>query len=316
MSVGKESGARGPGPDSVRLGPGGLEPHDGVRDLFPIPRRRLGPRPPDGHGRAASRWRARQRVHSLVDAAVKSLNWLHGEALEAWPQRSEEPMHSAVQDYLHGLVTYEQREDVLEIEQTPQAAFQELLRGRGSYGGSTASDTMAPFKSGFVALPTDTVDAPSIESLVGSEGHLFLEREGERMRRPEDEVRNDEELEKQTVYSDPTLVRHRRKYATFVKDLASRSMVAFTRRPKETVGVFFVWKKGRVMRRLIIDARRANRHFRRAPHVDLVTGEGLAAIELELTQDDQIGGADLEAMLKQFNIHIGISDVKDAFFIG
>ena len=58
-----------------------------------------------------------------------------------------------------------------------------------------------------------------------------------------------------------------------------------------------MWKKLGMLR-LILDARRANRRFRRAPRVKLLTGEGISRIECA----DDVGA-----------LFVGCGDVKDAF---
>ena len=82
---------------------------------------------------------------------------------------------------------------------------------------------------------------------------------------------------------------------------------------KETVGVFFFQKKGKAKVRLVIDARRSNCHFASPPSVDLLKGEGLAGIEIELPPDVEIGFQEAEDILQGVRASLGVSDVSDAF---
>jgi hypothetical protein len=81
---------------------------------------------------------------------------------------------------------------------------------------------------------------------------------------------------------DPVLDRCPRKYRKFIQYLDGRGLLRFSRCPKEHVGLFFVLKKNGIDQRIIVDARRANRHFRTPPHVDLCTSEGISKIEVEV----------------------------------
>ena len=59
---------------------------------------------------------------------------------------------------------------------------------------------------------------------------------------------------------------------------------------------------------MIIDARRANHHFERPPHVDLLTAEGLSNIEIDL------GGEESDSpSLETLVFFLGTADVEDCF---
>ena len=270
-------GEDGLSPGSVRLGPGGLAASSAARDLFPLPRPARPAAPPRCHSRMRRRWEARDSTLSLVDNAVQSLNWLRGYPVEMSTESAPEPMQLATLDRLHGLAVDEQR-DPDEERQPARVAGSQLMRGRAVYSADAVNDNLAPYAAGLISLPDDISDAPMIENLVGEDCQMFLQREGERMRRPASEVSADPLFTELKAYSDPGLVRHRRHYAEFVRDLKRRHMVAFTRYPAESCGVFFVYKKCKKLRRLIIAARRCNLHFHRPPHVSLVSGEGLSCM--------------------------------------
>ena len=63
----------------------------------------------------------------------------------------------------------------------------------------------------------------------------------------------------------------------------------------------------------VIDARRSNCHFAAPPSVDLLTGEGLSGIEVELPADIEAGTPEAETILNQVRVSLCVSDVSDAF---
>ena len=222
-------------------------------------------------------------------------------------------MHSATYDYLQGLADDEQR--LLEPQDcvSPQVAFKTLLRGRTVYGETTAGENLAPYGAAPVSLPLDVSNTTDVYELVDTVGQEFLAREGERMLRPQAEVDTDEVLKSLRPHSDPKLIGHRRRYAAFLRDLDGRHMLDWTTQPRERVGVFFVYKKEKLSLRMILDARRSNRHFRRAPHVSLVTGEGLSSIEVDLADPRSVSGEAWDDLHRAGTVTFGISDIKDAF---
>ena len=117
------------------------------------------------------------------------------------------------------------------------------------------------------------------------------------------------------THVDQALLRHRRKFVAVVRRLVRSGLFRLlpAEEMKETVGVFFVQKNGKTKVRLVIDARRSNCHFAGPPSVDLLTGEGLAGIEVELPPDVEIGSQEAEDILQALRMSLGVSDVSDAF---
>ena len=68
------------------------------------------------------------------------------------------------------------------------------------------------------------------------------------------------------------------KYAEFVVDLVACGVVGFTLHPKVVIGTFFVRKK-KDRQRLVLDCRRTNALFRRAPAPDMGAAESLQRLE-------------------------------------
>ena len=81
-----------------------------------------------------------------------------------------------------------------------------------------------------------------------------------------------------------------------MKEMYSRGLLRFTRNPLSYVGVFFVKRKDGTIR-LILDARRTNRLFRKPPHVELLTAEGLGKIEVQLPEGVTIGSHEGQSLL-------------------
>ena len=199
----------------------------------------------------------------------------------------------------------------------PAAAFRELLRGRDAYASqASGGQNIAPFRSAkLISMPDDVRDAPAVADLV-SDADFYLGNGLERMLRPESEhVARDSELAGIRPHVDPSLLRSRRKYLAVVRRLLKSGLFRLIHAAdrKEDVGIFFVAKKGKSKVRLVIDARRSNVHFASPPSVDLLTGEGLAGIEIELPAGVEANLPDCESMLQSVRVSLGVSDVSDAF---
>jgi len=128
------------------------------------------------------------------------------------------------------------------------------------------------------------------------------------LRSPEELAEAETEMRQPRVYSDRRLLGNRRRYGEFVRSLRKIGLVHFTLEPKEEVGLFFVWKKGRQAMRLILDCRRTNRRFRAPPGVDLLTSEGLSRIEVESE-----AGLQADEVERRLQVYLGTADVKDCF---
>eukprot|EP00972_Heterocapsa_arctica_P017129 2532660-Heterocapsa_arctica.AAC.1 len=85
-------------------------------------------------------------------------------------------------------------------------------------------------------------------------------------------------------HTDPILAHNAKHYRQFVQKLDAVGLLRYTQRPREHVGIFFVWKRGRTAIRMILDARRANRIFRNLPGVCFCSSEALASMEVELPE--------------------------------
>ena len=178
-----------------------------------------------------------------VRDAVRSLNWLNGCDLFGDYPGEPDNMQQGVIEAAQGLVQLQQRG--ADAPPSSRAALDELLRGRAIYGCGEAGNSLAPYQQGRVSLPDSVAGSPAVEEVCGALGQFFLAGDGERMRRSVDDAQRTLKYKSIRVYSDPNLVKYRRRYKTFVKDLLGRGLLTIVGDVIEQVGIFFVWKKGR-----------------------------------------------------------------------
>eukprot|EP00973_Karenia_brevis_P054433 7564454-Karenia_brevis.AAC.1 len=103
---------------------------------------------------------------------------------------------------------------------------------------------------------------------------------------------------------DTVLKNNRHKYTGFLADLNRCGLLYWTQSPKEFAAVFFVRKKDERLR-MIIDCRRANARFKAPDNVDMCTAEGLARLEVEIEDPDE--------MLLDGQPAAAIADVENCF---
>ena len=132
------------------------------------------------------------------------------------------------------------------VDVSAQEAISALLRSKAGYTDSSVIDTggLASYEPGNVSLPDGTRGSPLLRNVCSGKSSNFLcdiqlmlnsEGEGEAA---------DERLPQ--LYMDPVLSQGSRKkghYQKFVRDLAKRGLVRFTRRNLGDVTVFFVRKQ-------------------------------------------------------------------------
>ena len=119
----------------------------------------------------------------------------------------------------------------------------------------------------------------------------------------------EEKCEPLVPYWDPQLRYNKKAYNDLVRRLHGINYFRYTTKPACKVGIFFVWKSNKTRLRMITDARLANRCFKAAPGVNLMTSEGFG--RFEVCFDDNVF-ASPEAILK-VRVLLGLSDVKDCF---
>ncbi|CAK0828541.1 unnamed protein product, partial [Prorocentrum cordatum] len=224
--------------------------------------------------------RARQfgrenRIASEVNGIVDAANWMSG--YDSLPGPAND-MQRDVLARFEGLVRGRQPDAKL---QDPQAALRELLRGRSPCDGRSGPTTVASYSAGLVSMPMDVSGCPRLEDLLPGEALTFLQERHERMLR-ESPLPTDV-----GPYFDSVLKFNHKEYRSLVRRLLSAG--------------------------ILVDARRANAHFKDPPGVELLSSEGLARIEVHVPDAGFSNYEDLRAALEAQQVYIGMADVKDCF---
>ena len=274
--------------------------------LFPLPSmKRL------GHEKSLSlNSKERRGVLRDCDLGIDSLNWLAGSARRPLSGRASSStasrvhrLHEEVQDDVEAatLSWYGRGPRI-----SSQAAIAKLLRGRGVYS-QPANAGMVPLNPQTLSVPVSLDGAPSVLAVApAGESDLLRDFEKRMLRSPEEVAEMNQQLGEARHYVDPGL-RNRRRYANFIRKLCKVGLVSFSRTCRCRIGVFAVSKKNG-SQRLIIDARPANRLFLPPPGVSLLTGEGLARMEVEIDDD-----AATHRALGALRVALGVADVSDCF---
>ena len=106
---------------------------------------------------------------------------------------------------------------------------------------------MASYGTGPVSLPKSTDGSPWVEEVVDDEGRHYL-LDIQCMLRSEDDVAADEACDGPiTPYWDPVLKHNRKMYIRFIRDLASRGMIQWSRTCRQKVSCFFCSQEGWVV---------------------------------------------------------------------
>eukprot|EP00439_Symbiodinium_sp_Y106_P072996 s2660_g13.t1 len=189
----------------------------------------------------------------------------------------------------------------------PEEALKELLHGGSPYDWRPSGQTLASYqvlpsrprlysnRCGWLPLPTDVLPPDDCR---------YLEEQSELML-----ANQEEKCEPLVPYWDPQLRYNKKAYNDLVRRLHGINKFRYTTKPACKVGIFFVWKSNKTRLRMITDARLANRCFKAAPGVNLMTSEGFG--RFEVCFDDNVF-ASPEAILK-VRVLLGLSDVKDCF---
>ena len=159
--------------------------------------------------------------------------------------------------------------------QSEEAAARELLRSRAGY--SPRPTTVETFRPGSVSLPDSVVNSPLLVDVLSEKDRALVEGFGTHMLSDTSDMMEVHDYVPEVCpYMDAGFREDPRLYAEFICDLFGRGLVAFTRRVRCMNGLFFVGKKGN-KQRMIVDAKPANRLFRRPPGVYLAGPESFAA---------------------------------------
>ena len=82
-------------------------------------------------------------------------------------------------------------------------------------------------------------------------------------------------------------------YAEFVQKLLNRNFAEFTQTILEEVGIFFVYKGGKVALRVFVDARRPNMRFVKPPKAELASPACIADVWVDSDETVFTSGNDL-----------------------
>ena len=303
--------------ESLVLGPGQgwvhsqdrscrLDPSRKERDIFPLP---CPPEVCQEHGlsrRSQQRLDRKMRILADVREAVQALNWMNGFSPTSEFNCEPDPMQKQVLErmvHLSRVAAY----DGAGPTWKPEAALQELLRGKTEYESPGLPISLARFDIERISLPETLEDVPDVLDILPEEARHFL-KSPEHMLRSEPVV--DELI---TPYWDPLLKNNKSCYKALIKKLHSIGYLRYTRKPMARAGIFFVHKSDKKKIRMIVDARPANQLFGSPPGVQLCTSEGFARIEMEVPSELTPGTEEFRLHLKRRGLVFGLSDVKDCF---
>lgn len=160
-----------------------------------------------------------------------------------------------------------------------QGALKELLAGVGYSGIPSAA---VPLDVGALALPPAGFSPVSLKDIGGPFGALLVKRLTEKLL-PENLIKERQEaLGLGSPYLDPCLRRQPKRYGEFVQRLTDCGLAEVSlEAPACEVGSFAVKKKN-LEQRLVIDARLSNAAFAESEKVQLATGAGFAALQVDL----------------------------------
>ena len=99
---------------------------------------------------------AKRFVALLADKAMRSLNWLSGHTLDD-VSRASSGMHADIRARAEGLAERalyaRNATEPAELPSSPQAAFRELLGGRGVYQDAAGPVNLAPYRLDLLSMP-------------------------------------------------------------------------------------------------------------------------------------------------------------------
>ena len=136
---------------------------------------------------------------------------------------------------------------------------------------------------------------PALSVTSGLANELLCEWEAKLLRPKSEALALQQKLGLVAPYTDPSLVRSKRKYARFIQRLFEAGMIRYATEGEVTVGVFFVKKtSGKI--RIILDTRIVNTEFKTPESTRLPSAGSFASLETP----------------NGFSLHHG--DVCDAFY--
>ena len=266
------------------------------RDIFPLPRV-LNSRPPLGLFSRKSQQRIGRRRHfeQEVDHTVDALNTMYGRPggpHKRYGGSNSGPISSGQAHALEFVEDACRRVGAPPLLSGPEAL--EELRVAEGYDDLPTSCPLGSFNPDLVSLPSEGMNPVPLECLWGEGGQQEVEDFTVHQTLCIAEAR--ERLDQcglSKCYEDPQF-RDRRKYASFLHRLLDLGLITLGLEPAvETVGIFFVKKKGGKLR-MILDCRRSNCHFSTPENIKLATGESMSRMELKSHGQLFTASADLQ----------------------
>ena len=272
------------------------------RDIFPLPlladskdARPLGCR------KVLRKFLVDQHLKKEVNHTLKALNSMYG-----CPDSGSTMISLEEELFGHGAAQLKAVDNVVQsvhaIGKPPcgltcSGAF-ESLRAAEGYAEEPAVGSLCSFDLDKVSLPDGGWDPIPLSRLWGPDGcETVKDFVTSQLLPPHEVEKRLRATGVQQPYSDPLLT-VRSNYIHFLKRLHMSNLVEFSNEePLENIAIFFVTKKND-RQRMIVDARRANCHFRDPAYVNLCTGDTINRLEY--------GVGD--------TLTIGMADLKDAFY--
>ncbi len=166
------------------------------------------------------------------------------------------------------------------IAQTSEeVSLREMLRTCGGYSASAGE--LASYRSGSVSMPTDQTRPLQTDTVLQGDALEAVSHPFEQMLLSEAELAA--VLQETTLpgkHMDLVLDSCETLYAEFLVELFISQVVRFDLEARCDVGCFFLTKKAPGWLRLVIDARRANRLFRKPPWCPLGSVETLCKVRI------------------------------------
>ena len=205
------------------------------------------------------------------------------------------------------------RDSVYQLGKPPsdvdgRGALLELQAGLG-YTGESLPASLAGYSRDLVSLPEIGGDPSSLDSILGPQAPVVLNTLRHKLLSPGVARARIVDSELKRSYVDPILQHQKSVYAEFVTRLFDSNLVEFRLKARESVGVFFVWKKSG-KQRMVIDARRTNCWFSSPQKVSLATGTAFARIQVDAGPPIQVGGVDISFAFYRIALP---SDFRDLF---
>lgn len=270
------------------------------RDIFPLPCLKPVNRAPVSaiSRRCRRRLEFRGHVEDEVNHTIHSLNSMYGEAQHSTSYLSlNESLFGEAQAQTRALEFIQSM--VVQMGKPPDGlstsgALQQL-RGVSGYEDVIQSPgSLASFNLEAISMPDPGWSPIPLEDLWGCNGREKVEDFVQQQLLPPEEANVNLKLRGLgRSYWDPKL-RHTKTYTQFLRRLAESGLVDFSDSAgREEISFFCVSKKNNKLR-LIVDARRANAHFREPHYVHLATGDGLGGLSFPPGSELTVATADLK----------------------